>query len=91
MKLQAENYKGIEFVRISNLPEDQRQKFDLNFAKHRIIKILKGTELLTDCIQFADYAEWYSKNHKAEVVTPKRSFQRNLLLPSFKTQKVFNK
>jgi hypothetical protein len=91
MKLPAENYKGIEFVRISNLPEDQRQKFDLSFARHRIIKILKGTELLTDCIQFADYTEWYSKNHRAETATPKRSLPRTLLLPSFKGQKVFKK
>jgi hypothetical protein len=88
MKLPAENYKGIEFIRISSLPEDQRQKLEINFGKSRIIKILKESELIKDCIQFSDYSEWYSKNFKVEITSPKLALKRSLLLPSFKAKKV---
>lgn len=88
MKLPAENYKGIEFIRISCLPEDQRQKLETNFSKSRIIKILKGSELIKDCIQFSDYSEWYAKNYKVEITPSKPLLKRGLLLPTFKARKV---
>ncbi len=90
MKLPAENYKGIEFIRISRLPEDQRQKLEINFSKSRIIKILKDSELIKDCIQFSDYSEWYSLNFKAEIAPSKPVLKRSVLLPSFKAKKVLS-
>jgi len=59
MKVQAENYKGIEFVRISKLPEDQKIVITPTIAKDKIIKILIDNELLVDCIQFAHYELWF--------------------------------
>ena len=63
MKVQSENYKGIEFIRISSLPEEQKLKIKGNFSSQRIIKILKEKELLSDCIQYCHYLDWYSKNY----------------------------
>jgi hypothetical protein len=69
MRLVPENYKGIEFVRISSLPENQRALFWKSFDKHKIIKILMADSLLNDCIQYHDYTEWHSHQFKHEIVS----------------------
>lgn len=56
--MSAESYKGIEFVRISNLPEDQKNQITRTIDRSKIIKILRGKELLSDCVQVNDYALW---------------------------------
>lgn len=56
--MSAESYKGIEFVRISNLPEDQKNQITRTIDHSKIIKILRGKELLSDCVQVNDYALW---------------------------------
>jgi hypothetical protein len=66
MRAVAENYKGIEYVRISSLPEAQKGIFWQTFDKNKIIKILKSGSLLSDCIQYHDYTDWLSKNFKQE-------------------------
>ena len=61
----VENYKGIEFVRISNLPEDQKRMIWTSAYQHKVIKILRDNELLNDCLPYDHYAEWYSQSYKA--------------------------
>ncbi|MEI9919279.1 MAG: hypothetical protein WDO14_10825 [Bacteroidota bacterium] len=56
--MSAEIYKGIEFVRISNLPEEQKLQITRTIDQSKIIKILRGKELLSDCVQVNDYARW---------------------------------
>ena len=51
MKIEGDNYKGIDFVRIAALPEDQKLKIRNSFDNKKIIKILREKELLNDCIQ----------------------------------------
>ncbi len=63
MRVPAENYKGIEFVRISALPEDQKQLIWTSLKRDKIIKILKNDCLLNDCIQVHDYEAWYTENY----------------------------
>lgn len=53
-----ETYKGIEFIRISALPEEERVLIRKTLDEAKIIKILREKELLTDCIQVSDYSEW---------------------------------
>ncbi len=65
MKIDGENYKGIEFVRISSLPEDQKSMIWNSFNTQKIIKILRDNELLNDCLQYADYQDWYKKRYHA--------------------------
>lgn len=71
MKAQVENYKGIEFVRISSLPEDQKQAFWDSFDRHKIIKIMRNQELLNDCIQYSDYQAWLNGNEQTETIVMK--------------------
>jgi hypothetical protein len=54
----TENFKGIEFVRISSLPEEIRQKVWNSFQQDKIIKIVKDHDVLTDCILYKDYVSW---------------------------------
>lgn len=61
--MSAETYKGIEFVRISNLPEDQKIKITSTIDSSKIIKILRGKELLSDCVQVIDYADWMKETY----------------------------
>jgi hypothetical protein len=53
-----ETYKGIEFIRISALPEEERVLIRKTLDETKIIKILRERELLNDCIQVSDYSEW---------------------------------
>ncbi|HEY5692521.1 MAG TPA: hypothetical protein VIS49_13780 [Cyclobacteriaceae bacterium] len=68
MKVLAEHYKGIEFVRLSKLPEDQKALLVQALPSNHIIKILRENELLTDCVQFKHYDAWYCKSYKPESV-----------------------
>jgi hypothetical protein len=61
MGLTIENFKGIEFVRISSLPKDQQENVWQSFHRDKIIKILKDQALMNDCILYRDYAAWQSK------------------------------
>jgi hypothetical protein len=67
-------YKGIEFVRLSSLTRQEQDIFNKNFNRHALIKILVGEEVISDCIQYKDYALWYrnsfapnsNENHAAK-------------------------
>lgn len=61
MKVEAEIYRGIEFVRISKLPEEQKNVILDHIDHTLLIKILFHGEILSDCIQHEDYARWYDQ------------------------------
>ena len=84
MRTPSENYKGIEFVRISTLPEDQKQLIWTSLKRDKIIKILKTDCLLNDCIQLRDYEAWYSENYKTEVITLAPSSVQSRTQPEYK-------
>lgn len=56
-----EVYRGIEFIRISALAEEQKKLFWQSFDQHKIIKILKNDSLLNDCVLVKDFLEWQSQ------------------------------
>lgn len=56
--MRTEIYKGIEFVRIADMPQDQQDKIFKTLDQSRIIKILRDKELLNDCILVDDYNNW---------------------------------
>ena len=60
MKVSAEVFRGIEFVRISNLPEDQREFITASIPSDNIIKILKDKVVMKDCIQYKEYLALYN-------------------------------
>jgi hypothetical protein len=65
MKISSENYKGIEYVRISSLPADQKKNIYNSLNHKLIINILKDNSLMNDCLQYQHYITWYENIHKA--------------------------
>ena len=65
-----ENFKGIEFVRISSLPEDQKEKIWQSFQQDKIIKIVRDQALLNDCILYQDYVSWLKQANAAVMAAP---------------------
>jgi len=59
MRAISENYKGIEYVRISNLPGDQKNLVYKSLNHNLIINILKDNSLMNDCLQYQHYITWY--------------------------------
>ncbi|MBN8651330.1 MAG: hypothetical protein J0L67_07875 [Cytophagales bacterium] len=69
----AEIYKGIEFVRISQLNAEQQEKIKASIKRDKIIKILIGNTLADDCIQYHDYKAWFIQTYPAKVITAQAS------------------
>lgn len=85
--MSAETYKGIEFVRISNLPEDQKNQITQTIDHSKIIKILRGKELLPDCVQVNDYATWMRDSFNKKIATTAATMERQV--PVGATSKLF--
>ncbi len=75
----AKVYRGIEFIRISELPKDQKEAIWNWTSREQIIKILIDDNLIEDALQFKDYTYWFenvfSVNEVEEVVTSKKKQQ----------------
>lgn len=57
MKANSKIYKGIEYVVVSDLPADQ-QMF-LEQRKIEQIKILMDGKIVSNCISYEAYSNWY--------------------------------
>lgn len=64
-------YKGIEYVQLKELPEDQQRKIKESLNQELFIKILVDGRLHQDCILFKDYKYWFERvfNTPAEEVS----------------------
>lgn len=67
MRVQSEIYKGIEYIRISSLPIDQKNHIYKSLNHKLIINILKDESLLNDCLQYQHYIIWYENIYKTAV------------------------
>jgi hypothetical protein len=52
-------YKGIEYVQLNELPEEQRDRIRSTFNEQLFVKILVNGKLLEDCILYKDYKFWF--------------------------------
>jgi hypothetical protein len=57
-----ETFGGIDFVRVCSLPENQKKKFWQSPISKKVIMILRGRELLSDCIYYKDYCDFEFSN-----------------------------
>lgn len=74
MKVQGSHYKGIDFVRFNDLPEDQQAALRLNSEVERI-NILIDDKVVSNCIQFKDYSLWFTSVFKNPVITVEKIIQ----------------
>jgi hypothetical protein len=58
MGMTIEQFKGIEFVRISSFSKAQQREIWASFDPEKIIKIVRDNSLLNDCILSSDFAAW---------------------------------
>ena len=64
MRATSENFKGIEYIRISSLPSDQKDYIYKSVNHKLIINILKDGALMNDCLQYQHYLTWYENIYK---------------------------
>jgi hypothetical protein len=64
MKVNSTIYKGIEFVDISVLPNEQKISLLESIDPELFIKILVDGKLMPRCIQYKDYEEWYDNSYQ---------------------------
>lgn len=65
--IEAKTYRGIDFIRIKELPQDQKQAIKNWLNPELIIKIQTETSLLSDCILYKDYKDWFEKIYTSAV------------------------
>ena len=68
MKVNSKIYKGIEYVQLEELPEDQKEKLSESLNSENFIKILVGEKILVKCIQYKDYELWFDNVFKQQTV-----------------------
>jgi hypothetical protein len=59
MKVKAEIFKGIEYVQINRLPDEQRTGFLESLNRNLVIKILIDGKIVSNCVQYSDYEMWF--------------------------------
>jgi hypothetical protein len=59
MKVNSTIFKGIEYIQLSQLPEEQREKILETINRSLIIKILIDGKIVGNCLQYKDYDSWY--------------------------------
>ena len=64
MKVNSTIYKGIEFVEVSALPNEQKTSLMQTVSPDLFIKILVDGKLMPRCIQYKDYEEWYDNSYR---------------------------
>jgi len=63
MKVDCKVFKGIEYVQVSELPDDQRQLLVQTINPDLYIKILIDGKIVSGCLQYKDYSSWYHQHY----------------------------
>lgn len=73
-------YRGIEYIRISELPEDEKTQIRNWLDRDMIIKIQTQDQLLPDCVVYKEYVHWYEKIYTkiSPVDTTKKASQTDV-------------
>jgi len=66
MKVNSTIYKGIEYVQVNSLPEDQKERLLQTINHDLFIKILVDEKLIGNCLLFKDYEIWYENVYRAQ-------------------------
>lgn len=60
-------YKGIEYVQLGELPEEQRARIKESLNQEFFVKILVNGKLYQDCILYKDYSYWFKSVYLASL------------------------
>jgi hypothetical protein len=67
MKVGPQSYRGIEFVRLEDLPSSQQILLNNSPDFPERIKILINNKTAESCIQYKDYEQWFYAVYKRSV------------------------
>jgi len=70
MKAKATFYRGIEFICVSELPDNQQLLLQQVRDPERI-KILMAGKILNNCIQYKAYCDWYTTVFERSIIPVK--------------------
>jgi hypothetical protein len=65
MKADAKVFKGIEYVQVNELPQTQRELINRTIDPELFIKILVDGKIVSGCLQYKDYCNWYQHQYAA--------------------------
>ena len=80
MKAKAKFYRGIEFVQVADLSASQQILLQHNSEPERI-KILIDGKIVSNCIQYHTYCEWYSTVYATSVTSTKAAAAKQEVIP----------
>lgn len=78
MKVGPQSYRGIEFVRLDDLPSSQQILLNSSPDYPERIKILINNKTAENCIHYKDYEQWFYAVYKRSVA-PTESLTRQPL------------
>jgi hypothetical protein len=64
MKVSSSFYKGIQYVQVSALPAEQRERLLHTIDAELFIKILVDGKVTGKCLQFKDYETWFENVYR---------------------------
>jgi hypothetical protein len=88
MKVNSRIYKGIEYIQLNDLPQDQQEKIIETLHSEFFIKILIDTTIIKNCIQYKDYEMWFDSLYVTQQSVPAK-VERHVEISS--TSMVFGK
>ncbi|MBL3657836.1 hypothetical protein [Fulvivirga sediminis] len=59
--IESTTFKGIEYIRVSDLPEEQQEAIQNWVNREVVFKILTPEGLIRDCILYKHYKSWFEK------------------------------
>ncbi len=71
MKVSSKNYKGIEYVQLSELPAEQKERISQTLGEDDLIKILIDERIVRNCIQYRTYERWFDSVYRSVASSPK--------------------
>jgi hypothetical protein len=76
MKVRSKNYKGIEFVQLTDLPKEQKEKISESLSEDSLIKILMNEIVVSNCIQYKEYELWFDNVYRPHKSAPALKLER---------------
>jgi len=70
-KVSKRTYKGIDFIRLSSLSEEQAASLKTSLTSRTLIKILMFDEVIDDCVLYSAYEQWFITYQEPVVAAPK--------------------
>lgn len=66
MKADCKIFKGIEYVRLSELPPVQQDALLKTIDPHLFIKIMIDGVIVSNCLQYKHYAAWFDNVYREQ-------------------------